>query len=169
MSVELSFNTTGPCCPGMHYMLPPAARLPAKDLKRFVDQELYWVLHAPRQTGKTSVLMAWMKELNESDRAVACYVSVESCQGLEELEDSMPALCKSVIKYATDMGVPVPSFQETDTIYATMLSDIMGRWAALCAPKLLVALFDRTPKGRKMSWAKRLKRAQHGAVTAWWM
>lgn len=32
-----------------------------------------------------------------------------------------------------------------------------------------LALFDPTPKGRKMSWAKRLQREQHGAVTVWWM
>lgn len=67
-----SFNTTGPCRPGMHYMLPPAARLDAASLKRFISEELYWVLHAPRQTGKTSFFMAWMKELNESDQVVAC-------------------------------------------------------------------------------------------------
>jgi hypothetical protein len=32
-----------------------------------------------------------------------------------------------------------------------------------------LAIFDRSPKGRKMSWAKRLRREQHGAVTVWWM
>ena len=32
-----------------------------------------------------------------------------------------------------------------------------------------LAIFDRTPKGRKMSWAKRLRREQHGNVTVWWM
>ena len=43
-----SFNTTGPCRPEMHYMLPPEARLSSADLRRLVEQELYWVLHAPR-------------------------------------------------------------------------------------------------------------------------
>jgi hypothetical protein len=140
--VEKSFNTTGPCRPGMHYMLPPAARLPARDLKRFVEQELYWVLHAPRQTGKTSFLMAWMKELNASANVVACYVSVEGCQGLENIEQSMPAICNAVRKYASDSSVPIPEMPTQEIGAAAMLSDIMGRWAALCAPKPLVVLFD---------------------------
>lgn len=140
--VEKSFNTTGPCRPGMHYMLPPAARLPARDLKRFVEQELYWVLHAPRQTGKTSFLMAWMKELNASANVVACYVSVEGCQGLENIEQSMPAICNAVRKYASDSSVPIPEMPTQEIGAAAMLSDIMGRWAARCAPKPLVVLFD---------------------------
>ena len=70
--LRMSFNTTGPCRPEMHYMLPPEVRLSGADLQRFVDKELYWVLHAPRQTGKTSFLMSWMKELNASQQVVAC-------------------------------------------------------------------------------------------------
>jgi predicted AAA+ superfamily ATPase len=60
-------------------MLPPEERLSGADLQRFIDKELYWVLYAPRQTGKTSFLMSWMKELNASQQVVACYVSVEAC------------------------------------------------------------------------------------------
>ncbi len=142
MSVELSFNTTGPCRPGMHYMLPPAARLPAKDLKRFVDQELYWVLHAPRQTGKTSFLMAWMKELNESGQVVACYVSVERCQGIEEVERAIPAICDAILEYSKNCGVPIPKRPPVETAPGSLLSVMVQQWSELCAPKPLVVLFD---------------------------
>jgi hypothetical protein len=47
------FNTTGPCNPEDHYMLPPEARLVRAQLERYIESKLYWVLHAPRQTGKT--------------------------------------------------------------------------------------------------------------------
>jgi len=140
--MPLSFNTTGPCRPEMHYMLPPEARLPKRDLQRFIEQELYWVLHAPRQTGKTSFLMSWMNTLNDSGKVVACYVSVERCQGLEDLESSMPAMCNAITKYSTESGVPVPEVPNSSIGYGSMLSDMMGRWAALCAPKPLVVLFD---------------------------
>ena len=43
------FNTTGPCMPHMHYMLPPADRLIGASLDRYIRDQLYWVLHAPRQ------------------------------------------------------------------------------------------------------------------------
>jgi hypothetical protein len=43
------FNTTGPCNPDDHYMLPPEDRLVGAQLHRYIRDELYWVLHAPRQ------------------------------------------------------------------------------------------------------------------------
>jgi len=39
------FNTTGPCMPHMHYMLPPADRLIGASLDRYIRDQLYWVLH----------------------------------------------------------------------------------------------------------------------------
>ncbi|MCI5190750.1 MAG: ATP-binding protein, partial [Candidatus Electrothrix sp. AS4_5] len=54
------FNTTGPCFPRLHYMLPPKDRLIGASLDRYIQNELYWVLHAPRQTGKTTFLQSWM-------------------------------------------------------------------------------------------------------------
>jgi hypothetical protein len=71
------FNTTGPCNPEDHYMLPPEDRLVGAQLHRYIRDKLYWVLHAPRQTGKTTFLKSWMREINSGDKAVACYVSIE--------------------------------------------------------------------------------------------
>jgi len=75
------FNTTGPCDPYYHYMLPPEDRLVGAQLHRYIKDRLYWALHAPRQTGKTTFLLSWMREINAKGEAVACYVSVETCQG----------------------------------------------------------------------------------------
>lgn len=46
------FNTAGPCKADIHYMLSPTSRLP--DLERLIAQQNYFVIHAPRQTGKTT-------------------------------------------------------------------------------------------------------------------
>jgi predicted AAA+ superfamily ATPase len=48
-------------------MLPPEERLSGAQLHRYVKDLLYWVLHAPRQTGKTIFLKSWMRELNKTD------------------------------------------------------------------------------------------------------
>jgi hypothetical protein len=85
-----SFNTTGPCDPKEHYMLPPEERLVGAILNRYIEKKLYWVLHAPRQTGKTTFLINWMRELNASGKYVASYVSVERCQGIPEIERASP-------------------------------------------------------------------------------
>ncbi len=44
------FNIAGPCKDDIHYMLSPTVRLP--DLEELIQQRSYFVLHAPRQTGK---------------------------------------------------------------------------------------------------------------------
>lgn len=44
------FNTAGPCKPELHYMLPPETRVPR--VRAIVEQQGYFVLHAPRQVGK---------------------------------------------------------------------------------------------------------------------
>ncbi|MDR1021741.1 MAG: hypothetical protein LBL94_00450, partial [Prevotellaceae bacterium] len=99
------FNTTGPCNPERHYMLPPADRLVGGQLHRYITDELYWVLHAPRQTGKTTFLQSWMREINASGEAVACYVSVEICQGVAEPERAMPAICAVIKEFSSRFNV----------------------------------------------------------------
>jgi hypothetical protein len=49
------FNTTDPCNPEDHYMLPPGERLMGTQLHRYIGDKLYWVLHAPQQMGKTTL------------------------------------------------------------------------------------------------------------------
>ena len=80
MITKRFFNTTGPCNPDDHYMLSPHERLVGAQLDRYISNKLYWVLHAPRQVGKTTFLQSWVREINAGGEAVACYVSVEDCQ-----------------------------------------------------------------------------------------
>ncbi len=69
------FNTAGPCQADIHYMLPPTIRLP--NLERLIEQRNYFVIHAPRQTGKTTAMLALAKQLTESGRYTAVMVSAE--------------------------------------------------------------------------------------------
>ena len=61
-----SFNTAGPVKPDRHYCIPPLERIDLDDVLRLVRDERYFVLHAPRQTGKTSALLALAEVLNGS-------------------------------------------------------------------------------------------------------
>lgn len=69
------FNTSDPCEADIHYMLPPTVRLPS--LERLIRQRSYFVIHAPRQTGKTTAMLALAKQLTESGDYTAALVSVE--------------------------------------------------------------------------------------------
>lgn len=57
------FNTAGPCRADDHHMLPPDRRLPG--IRTLVEQKAYFVLHAPRQVGKTTSLLALARALTE--------------------------------------------------------------------------------------------------------
>jgi AAA domain len=69
------FNTAGPCQSDIHYMLPPTQRLPGLD--RLIDQRSYFVIHAPRQTGKSTAMLGLAQQLTESGRYTSVMVSVE--------------------------------------------------------------------------------------------
>jgi len=136
------FNTTGPCNPTDHYMLPPETRLVGAHLSLYVDKKLYWVLHAPRQTGKTTFLQSWMRELNASGKAIACYVSVERCQEFPQAADAIPAICDAIQDWAgRNLGPEMVPGRPVGEV-ASLLERTLSEWAALVAPKPLVVLFD---------------------------
>ena len=58
------FNTEGPVKPERHYRIPPLERVGLDDVLTLIRDEQYFVLHAPRQTGKTSTLLALRDLLN---------------------------------------------------------------------------------------------------------
>ena len=134
------FNTTGPCKPDRHYMLPPEQRLVGAQLERYIRDELYWVLHAPRQTGKTTFLKSWVREINAGSEAIACYVSVEDCQGITDWEKGMRIIYKAIRDYADWDGLPIPVIDKVEI--EGLLRSTLKKWAELVAPKPLIVLFD---------------------------
>jgi hypothetical protein len=70
------FNTAGPNQVERHYTLPVLARLP--QVRRLVDRGLYFVVHAPRQVGKTTSLLGFGHELTAEGGYVAILVSMEA-------------------------------------------------------------------------------------------
>src|SRR4051812_14189411 len=69
------FNTAGPCDPARHYMVPVDARLPP--LRGLVEDEAYFVVHAPRQIGKTTSLLSFARELTKEGAYLGVLVSME--------------------------------------------------------------------------------------------
>ena len=78
------FNTAGPVIPGDHYNIPALLRWDMDEIRRLIREKRYFVLHAPRQTGKTSCLLALMKKLNEEGDYTALYVNLEPAQAARE-------------------------------------------------------------------------------------
>lgn len=159
------FNTTGPCRPDEHYTLPPERRVVRAQLDRYIQSKLYWVLHAPRQTGKTTFLMSWMNAINGGGEAVACYVSVERCQEFPLAEEAILAICEAIRQYANVFLGAERTPAIPDTSPASLLSTILSDWSALVAPKPLVVLFDEVDVLRDQALVSFLRQLRGGFPT----
>lgn len=78
--MERFFNTAGPNRPEVEYTINPLSRFDLNDIMALIQQGKYFVLHAPRQTGKTSCLLALREHLNNSGEYIAVYANVEGGQ-----------------------------------------------------------------------------------------
>ena len=93
-AMEKCFNIAGPCFPDEHYMLPALERLPG--IMRIVEQRSYFVLHAARQSGKTTVLMALVEEINQKGEMNALYFTVETVQRFTDPRDGIQKIVESM-------------------------------------------------------------------------
>ena len=121
------FNTEGPVRPDKHYCVPPLARLDLDWILTFIRREKYFVLHAPRQTGKTSTLLALRDLLNAgSTGAYRCvYANIEVGQwAREDVEAAMRSILGGLASRAR-----------------RTLGEALSRWAE-ADPRPLVLLFD---------------------------
>jgi hypothetical protein len=135
--VNRFFNTTGPCVPGKHYMLPASTR--CAEVFGLFAREQYFVIHAARQTGKTTLLKALAGELNAEARYRALYCSLESVQGIGDPEKGIPAIV--AVLRSTLAGARLPDPFQAGGAFNTAVKD---GFTALCAAldRPLIMLFD---------------------------
>jgi hypothetical protein len=89
------FNIDGPCVVTKHYMLPALKR--QINVQQFIKSERYFVLHAPRQSGKTTFLEAMTDEINNEGQYYALICSLEETQDASELSDGMNTIFSTVL------------------------------------------------------------------------
>ena len=134
------FNTAGPCRSEDHYMLPPMDRLP--QVGRIIDQKGYFVIHAPRQTGKTTAMLALARELTASGRYVSALVSMEVGAAFNDLGAAELAILK-LWRDVTDWQLPVelqpPSWPTAPA--GQRIGTALAAWAKV-APCPLVLFLD---------------------------
>lgn len=88
------FNTAGPIQPDIHYQVEPLSRFDLEEVEEYIYQRKYFVLHAPRQTGKTSCLLALRDYLNARGEFTAVYANVEAGQAYRNrVEEVTKSFC----------------------------------------------------------------------------
>ncbi|MBU1497725.1 AAA-like domain-containing protein [Myxococcota bacterium] len=89
-----------------HYKIDPLTRFDLDDILMLIAQKKYFILHAPRQTGKTSSLLALRDYLNERDEYYAVYMNVEAGQAARnEIEKVVKAAISSLSSSVDNEGI----------------------------------------------------------------
>ncbi len=93
------FNTAGPVVAANHYCIPPLERVNLNEILMLIRQKKYFVLRAPRQTGKTSMLLALADTLNAAGEYRCVYANIESAQAWRE---NIPAAMQTILATLSD-------------------------------------------------------------------
>ena len=141
-----SFNTAGPVNPTDHYLIAPLSRIDLDEVLGLVRDKKYFVLHAPRQTGKTSALLALAEVLNE--RGYGCvYATVETARTAREDVQRAMRVVLATLAHAVDAALGDRFLRD---VWAETLAEFgpdlalsvaLERWAE-ASPRPLVLLID---------------------------
>ena len=141
------FNTAGPVNCNDHYCLPPLERFDLEEVEMLLAQKKYFVLHAPRQTGKTTSMLALMAHLNRQGQYKTLYTNVEVAQAAREdvaqaMNDILREMSLNARFYLQDSFLE----KEIDRFlvprgHGTALTLSLAAWAEV-SQKPLVVFFD---------------------------
>lgn len=144
---ERFFNNAGPNDCQRHYCLDPLARIDLAEVETLIDQARYFVLHAPRQTGKTSSLLALMQHLHQQSHYCCVYTNVEPGQSArEDVPAAMQAILSGLGTWARQIahidwpGQHWPEILNRAGAYEA-LGELLSAWAEH-SEKPLVLLID---------------------------
>ena len=138
-----TFNTEGPVVAADHYHIPPLERIDLDAVLGMIRDKKYFVLHAPRQTGKTSALLALRDLLNGGAHGEfrCVYANVEAGQAMREnvVEGMRTVLSQFALRASLTLGDDTLERVCSDAMNSAgpggALSLTLSRWAAA----------DRTP------------------------
>ncbi|MDD2709317.1 MAG: ATP-binding protein [Verrucomicrobiae bacterium] len=157
------FNTTGPCDSRRHYMLPPQGRLPGlSDLIRRGD---YFVIHAARQSGKTTLILDLERELNAGGEFCAVYCNVEPANEIADPKEGLPAIARSIAKAVRRSHLVQAGLEAMDARdYTNVVNETLVQFAESCS-KPVVLLFDEVDCLRNGTLIGFLRQLRDGYIT----
>jgi hypothetical protein len=122
-------------------MLNPL-RNTGKELMDLIEQEQYFVIHAARQSGKTTLLWELTDKINAEGKYHALYCSLEGVQAFTEPEKGIPEIAKNIVDCIKSQGLP-PGFAK-DADYSNISNMLNVAFADYCRSldKPLVLFFD---------------------------
>jgi hypothetical protein len=157
------FNIAGPCVAGEHYMLPPERRIPG--VRELIGQRQYFVIHAPRQSGKTTCFQVLAGELAQEGRYAALYANCEPAQAAGgDVQRGVPAVLRAIELAAVALPEELrpAALDRFAGIEAELrLLAFLGAWAARC-PKPVVLFLDEIDSLQDMTLISVLRQLRSG-------
>ena len=142
------FNTAGPVRPDEHYAIDPLDRVDVGELLSLIRTKQYFVLHAPRQTGKTSALIALRDLLNSGEAGdFRCVdVNVEPAQvARDDVARGIRTILSGLARSARLLGDGFPHTSWLGVLEAVgpddALGDLLSNWC-MANPVPMVLLID---------------------------
>ena len=141
------FNTAGPVNQEDHYCISPIERIQIDEVEILIQHKQNFVLHAPRQSGKTSSLLALMNRLNSGGTYSCVYVNLENAQAGRE---NILLTARSIVAETTQAAHEVLNDDFPSSIAEKCLQEggplsafslLLSRWAEN-STKPLILLFD---------------------------
>jgi len=121
-------------------MIPALRRLP--EAPGLVEQEGYFVVHAPRQTGKTTALRALAEELTAKGDYAALHFSCEVGEAAEDQTAAQLGILEEIRRRAGIALPPEHGPPPWPTVSGgNLLAPALTAWAQAC-PRPLVLFFD---------------------------
>ncbi len=79
---EKRFCIAGPIIPSIHYFIP--RRLDWQKIDQLIEGMNYFVLHAPRQSGKTTAIEEYINHMNTHGTYKVLYLNIEDAQAARD-------------------------------------------------------------------------------------
>ena len=147
ITIPRFFNTAGPIKPDIHYNVDPLKRIDLDEIMGLIQQQKYFILHAPRQTGKTSCLLALRDYLNAQGDYIAVYANVEAGQAARnDVGEVVKGVCQRIaneLRLVLGDRLPNEVYKRVaeESSYSELLTNFLSQLSAeLSRP--LVLLID---------------------------
>ncbi len=138
-----TFAIAGPVNPDKHYYVPH--RLDEALFLQLIEEQKYFILHAPRQSGKTTAIRIFAQQLNATGKYKALYVNIEPAQAARsDVKHGMEIIISELrdqAKIAYDRQDPIFTIIENGLarISGGSLKEVLQDWSRSCG--LPIVLF----------------------------
>ncbi|MDR1155052.1 MAG: AAA-like domain-containing protein, partial [Bacteroidales bacterium] len=161
------FNIAGPCNRAEHYMIEAATRL--QGVEQLIDMKQYFVIHAARQSGKTTYLNDLTERLNASGKYYALYCSLEAIQGITAPKEAIPEIVKKLKEVLALSDIPRKNDFAKDADYSNFTSVLNMSLTRFCMllDKPLIILFDEADclsEGGLITFLRQLRKGYNNRI-----